>query len=76
MVDRPRTFEKVRAATDPEEVARLNRGEKYTDLAVADPFQREVSVHEDRYGRGEWHVSYFDDDGGCYVTVFAGPAAE
>jgi len=36
-----------------------------------------VCLHdEDCYGRGEWHVSYFDDDGGCYVTVFAGPEAE
>jgi hypothetical protein len=25
---------------------------------------------------GEWRVEYFDDDGGCYVTVFAGPRAE
>jgi hypothetical protein len=21
----------------------------------------------------EWRVEYFDDDGGCYVTAFAGP---
>jgi hypothetical protein len=76
MADRPRTFEQVRAATDPEELARLNRGEKYDDAAVADRSQREVCVHEDRYGSGEWHVSYFDDDGGCYVTLFAGPEAE
>jgi hypothetical protein len=26
--DRPRTFEEVVAATDPEEIARLNRGAK------------------------------------------------
>jgi hypothetical protein len=76
MEDRPRTFEEVVAATDPEELARLNRGEKYNDPAVADPNQREVCVHEDRYGSGEWLVSYFDDDGGCYVTLFAGPEAE
>jgi hypothetical protein len=38
--------------------------------------QRELCVHEDRYGTGEWHVSYYDDDGGCYVTVFGGPEAE
>jgi hypothetical protein len=25
---------------------------------------------------GEWRVEYFDDDGGCYITIFAGPAAE
>lgn len=27
-------------------------------------------------GNGEWRVEYQDDDGGCYVTIFAGPAAE
>jgi hypothetical protein len=31
---------------------------------------------EDRDHNGEWRVEYEDDDGGCYVTVFAGPAAE
>jgi len=72
MADRSRTFEEVVDATDPEEIARLNRGEKYADTAVADQNQREVRAHEDRYGSGEWHVSYFDDDGGCYITVFAG----
>jgi hypothetical protein len=75
MADRPRTFEEVVAATDPEEIARLNRGEKYQDQAVRDPFQREVVVFEDRYGNGEWRVEYNDDDGGCYVTVFGGPVA-
>jgi hypothetical protein len=40
---RPRTFEEVRAATDPEEIARLERGERYDDPAVADPHQREVA---------------------------------
>jgi hypothetical protein len=27
-------------------------------------------------GSAEWRVEYFDDDGGCYVTIFAGPACE
>ena len=40
------------------------------------PSHGEVSVNEDRFGTGEWRVEYFDDDGGCYVTIFAGPAAE
>ena len=35
-----------------------------------------MSVNEDRFGTGEWRVEYFDDDGGCYITIFAGPAAE
>jgi len=73
MADRPRTFEE--AATNPEELASLNRGETYQDPAVDDPRQREVAVFEDRCG-GDWFVEYFDDDGGCYVTVFSGPEAE
>jgi hypothetical protein len=76
MADRPRTFAEVIDAMDPDELARLNRGEKYSDLAVANPRERVVCVHEDRYGTGEWYVEYFDDDGGCYVTVFGGPEAE
>jgi hypothetical protein len=31
---------------------------------------------EDRNENGIWRVEYFDDDGGCYVTIFAGPGAE
>jgi len=67
-----RTFEQVVAATDPEELARLNRSEKYDDPAVADSGLCKVTVHEDRHDTGDWHVSYFDNDGGCYVAVFAG----
>ena len=33
-------------------------------------------VFEDRIVSGQWRVEYFDDDGGCYVAIFAGPAAE
>jgi hypothetical protein len=33
-------------------------------------------VFEDRDQADEWRVQYFDDDGGCYVTIFAGPEAE
>jgi hypothetical protein len=35
-----------------------------------------IAVFEDRREPGDWHVEYFDDDGGCFVTVFAGPEAE
>ena len=35
-----------------------------------------ISVFGDRDQTGEWRVEYFDDDGGCYVTLFAGPEAE
>ena len=64
------------AAQDPQEIARLERGESYDDPAVAEAFLRPVALFEDRYGSGEWQVEYFDDDGGCYVTAFAGPEAE
>ena len=36
----------------------------------------EIKVFEDQIVSGEWRVEYFDDDGGCYVAIFAGPAAE
>src|SRR6516225_7584341 len=35
-----------------------------------------IAVFEDRREPGDWRVEYFDDDGGCFVTVFAGPEAE
>jgi hypothetical protein len=27
-------------------------------------------LFEDKASPGPWRVEYFDDDGGCYVTVF------
>ena len=36
----------------------------------------EIQVFENRTVPGQWRVDYFDDDGGCYVAIFAGPAAE
>jgi hypothetical protein len=40
----------------------------------------DIKLIEDRSGgdewRGEWRVEYFDEDGGCYVTIFAGPEAQ
>ena len=47
----------------------------FKDRSVSD-FYSEVIVHEDCEGRPEWIVDYFDDDGGCYVTIFAGPECE
>jgi hypothetical protein len=38
--------------------------------------KRGISVFEDRKEEGVWRVEYFDEDGGCYVTIFAGPGAE
>ena len=39
-------------------------------------FHADVILHEDFGGNGEWRVEYQDDDGACYVTIFAGPVAE
>ena len=58
----------------PSEMARLEHEDHFVDPSV-NAFHGEVSVNEDRFGAGEWRVEYFDDDGGCYVTIFAGPAA-
>jgi hypothetical protein len=74
--DRPRTFAEVVAAPDPQEIAALERADSYNDPAVAEAFLRPVAVFEDRYRSGEWRVEYFDDNGGCYMTVFAGAEAE
>jgi hypothetical protein len=39
-----------------------------------------LQVFEDRSenldSEGEWRVEYQDDEGGCYVAIFAGPQAE
>ena len=43
---------------------------------VTDASLCQITVFEDRYGSCEWRVEYFDGDGGCYVTVLAGPEAE
>lgn len=40
------------------------------------PLDSEIEAFADRQGRPEWRVEYFDDDGGCYVTIFAGPLAD
>jgi hypothetical protein len=38
--------------------------------------QDHVWLVEDRNASGIWRVEYQDDNGGCYVTIFAGPVAE
>jgi hypothetical protein len=40
------------------------------------PIESDILFFQDREHEGEWRVEYFDDDGGCCVTVFAGPGAE
>jgi hypothetical protein len=76
MPDEPRTFEEVVAAQDPADRARLANSESFEDLTVSSPLHRPVTVVEDRNDTAEWRVEYLDDDGGCYVTMFAGPKAE
>ena len=69
---KPRTFEDIVAAEGSLEMAPGE--ERFVDPTI-NSFHAEVSVHEDRDGTGEWRVEYFDNDGGCYVTIFAGPEA-
>ena len=76
MPDKPRSFKEVVSAQTPAERARLATAEAFKDVLARNPFQQDVTVIEDRDGTGEWRVEYFDDDGACYVTVFAGPQAE
>jgi hypothetical protein len=40
------------------------------------PVESELMLFEDKTEEDEWRVEYYDDDGGCYVTIFAGPGAE
>ena len=76
MANHPRTFEEVVAAQDPAERERRERDERYRDRAVEQDFHADVWLVEDRKASGIWRVEYQDDDGGCYLTIFAGPAAE
>jgi hypothetical protein len=76
MSGKPRSFKETVAAQDPADRARLASAESFSDVMVRNPFYQQVTVIEDRDGTEEWRVEYFDDDGGCYVTVFAGPKAE
>src|SRR5262245_35116143 len=73
--DRPRSFEDVVAAQSETDKARWERSETFKD-ASAPAGLDDVTVIESGRHPGEWHVEYFGDDGECYVTVFAGPAAE
>jgi len=47
----------------------LVTGDGYRATAI----ESEITVFEDRDEAGERRVEYFDDDGGCYVTLFAEP---
>jgi hypothetical protein len=76
MPDKPRSFKEAAVAQGPADRARLADSESFDDVTVSSPFHRQVTVIEDSDGNGDWRVEYFDDGGGCYVTVFAGPKAE
>ena len=76
MAKHPRTFEEVVAAQDPAERKQRKRDEHYRDRAVEQDFHADVWLVEDRNASGIWRVEYQDDNGGCYVTIFAGPVAE
>ena len=76
MPNKPRSFKELVAAQPPAEQARLADAESFEDVTVSSPFHRQVTVVEDRDGTGDWRVEYFDDDGACYITIFAGPKAE
>ena len=69
---KPRTFEEIVAAQGSLKTA---PGREWFVDPTINSFHAEVSVNEDRDGTGEWRVEYFDNDGGCYVTIFAGPEA-
>jgi hypothetical protein len=56
-------------------IARLNNGERYEDRSVKSGL-REVAAHEGCKGNGDWWIEYFDDDGGCYATIFSGPECD
>jgi hypothetical protein len=76
MPNKPRSFKEVVAAQDPAERARLANSESFEDVTMSSPFHQQVTVIEDSDSTRDWRVEYFDDDGGCYVTMFAGPKAE
>ena len=75
MADRPRSFAEVVAAMNPAERA-WEPADRWRDPSVADEGHAWVMLFEDRTGNGEWRVEYQDQEGGCYLNVFAGPAAE
>ena len=76
MANKPRTLAEVVAAEDTAMRERIERAELYRNPAVENDFHADVILHEDLDGNGEWRVEYQDDDGGCYVTILAGPKAE
>ena len=75
MANRPRTFAELVAAIDPAMRERIERAQVYRDPAVENDFHADVILQENLDGNGEWRIEYQDDDGACYVAIFAGQAA-
>lgn len=40
------------------------------------PIKDSLSVFPDQHEPNDWRIEYQDEDGGCYVVIFAGPEAE
>lgn len=40
------------------------------------PIKDSLTVFPDKLDPGAWRVEYQDEDGGCYVVIFAGPHSE
>jgi hypothetical protein len=55
---------------------RIERTQLYCDPAVENGLSRRGHPARGPGGQREWRVGYQDDDGGCYLTIFAGPQAE
>jgi len=56
----------------PGSVSRTRQRDKVGAMKI----ESEILISIDPYGRAEWRVEYRDGQGVCYVTIFAGPAAE
>ena len=65
-----------RQKCSPAERAWIERIERYRDPGLERADHAEVTLAPDCYGEPEWRVECQDDDGACYVTIFAGPKAE
>src|SRR2546430_12861487 len=68
-------FESISRSRRSQRAGAYGERRTFDDATVSNPFHREVSVHEDRYGRGEWRGEYFDAGGSCFGTVLSGPRA-
>src|SRR2546430_14242745 len=68
-------FESISRSRRSQRAGAYGERRTFDAATVSNPFHREVSVHEDRYGRGEWRVVYFVAGGSRWVAVFWGAGA-